>query len=137
MEAFESERENLKSRILELEIQVQSLSQALSEAQILVRPDSSLPNVKGTSDLPSPPEGSAASEMTPTARSMFEKINSQASAIVHLSHQIELSKGHLQQKEEELNKWKQRYNELKESLDNLKLELQSRPSVRLASPFTK
>ena len=136
VEAFAYERKFQQTRIAELEIQVRSLEKSVADAQNLVT--ESEKSRRNPHDLmPSPSlaveENAAESsrEMTPTARSMFGKINVQAEAIVNLTQQLEAAQVHSEEKDKEMELYKSRYNDLKEGFENMKLELESRPTARL------
>ena len=143
MEAFAYERKFQQTRIAELETQVRSLEKSLAEAQNLVVAESEKdrlgPHVPSHLAEESVAERSSAvvdssRDMTPTARSMFEKINVQAEAILKLTQQLEAAQVYSEEKDKEMELFKSRYNHLKEGLENMKLELESRPTAR--SGFT-
>jgi len=123
VDAFDSERRQLQSRIMELEIQLRSHSQALHDAQSHVL--TAVTNPESLQET-----NATQMEKTPTARSMFDKINLQAKAIDSLNHQLQVVESDNEEKEELLTNLKQKCSELMNKVENLVLELNSRPTIR-------
>ena len=141
VEAFSYERKIQQSRIAELETQVRSLERSVADAQNLVvksetRSSDQEDSWRAEGEKSAGERStltSSSNEMTPTARSMFEKINAQAESIVKLTQQLEAAQTDSAEKDKELERCRSRCSELKEGWENMKLEIESRPTARLGS----
>ena len=147
VEAFSYERKIQQSRIAELETQVRSLERSVADAQNLVVKSETRSSdqedswhAEGEKSAgerstlaSSSTTTSSSNELTPTARSMFEKINAQAESIVKLTQQLEAAQTDSAEKDKELERCRSRCSELKEGWENMKLEIESRPTARLGS----
>ena len=139
VEAFAYERKIQQSRIAELETQVRSLERSVVDAQNLVvksenrRLDQEEGSLHGAEESAGErsTQASNCNEMTPTARSMFEKINVQAEAILSLTKQLDAAQRESAEKDNEIELCRSRCSELKEGWENMKLEIESRPTARL------
>jgi chromosome segregation ATPase len=140
VEAFAYDRKIQQSRIAELETQVRSLERSVADAQNLVvksekhsldQKEGSLHAAEESAGERSPAIASTSNEMTPTARSMFEKINVQAEAILRLTQQLDAAQRDSAEKDKEIELCRSRCSELKEGWENMKLEIESRPTARL------
>lgn len=140
VEAFAYERKIQQSRIAELETQVRSLERSVADAQNLVvksenrsvdQEEGSLQHGAEKSAGERSSQASNNNEMTHTARSMFEKINVQSEAILRLTQQLDAAQRDSAEKDNEIELCRSRCSELKEGWENMKLEIESRPTARL------
>ena len=131
VEALEAQRDGLESRNAELDAQVTELSAALKEALNGKIPASTKPvDRKMISVHDDEDEALDALERTATAQAMYDKIKDQNRAIEKLAHRCEVFKQKELENEQVLVQMKARNDELREALENLRLEMENRPTPR-------
>lgn len=146
--AFETQRLELFSRNKELELQVQNLLHKLKDLQSdwdgkvlsIDHPSDFDADItrsmlsEDNSNQPSSSNGSSSinpsSVLTPTARQMYDKMLQQTDQLEYLTRQLEVSRALGSEKDEMLNAFRVRASELHEEIENLRLQLDSRPTVR-------
>lgn len=141
--AFETQRLELFSRNKELELQVQNLLHKLKDLQSDW--DGKVLSIDHPSDFDADITRSMVSEdynsngsspinpssvLTPTARQMYDKMLQQTEQLEYLTRQLEVSRALGSEKDEMLNAFRVRASELHEEIENLRLQLDSRPTVR-------
>ena len=144
IQALEAQRDGLEQRVGELEAQVHDLQGALRDQQNgdalfgqrgSARDGSSgssgsssySVSESGTEDFSSSEQATWSSE---TARSMYDKIKEQSRRIESLSKKCELFKSEAYEAVHAQQQLKSRCDELRDELENLRLELEGRPSAR-------
>jgi len=141
--AFETQRLELFSRNKELELQVQNLLHKLKDLQSDW--DGKVLSIDHPSDFDADITRSMVSEdynsngsssinpssvLTPTARQMYDKMLQQTEQLEYLTRQLEVSRALGSEKDEMLNAFRVRASELHEEIESLRLQLDSRPTVR-------
>jgi hypothetical protein len=132
LEALESQRDALERRNTELDSQVIELSSALKEA-LNNKGDSIKPVQKARVDATQDDDGSEdmdALERTATAQAMYDKIKEQSRTIDKLAHRCKAFEAKEQEAAALQTQMKIRNDELRESLENLRLEMETRPTPR-------
>jgi hypothetical protein len=137
IEALEAQRDGLEQRVAELEEQVHDLQGALRDQ---VNGDALFGAGAGRGKASAPPrppldeeqardatDGAFASE---TARNMYDKIKEQARKIEQLSKKAETYRSEAFEAIHAQEGMRARNDELREEIENLRLELETRPSAR-------
>lgn len=140
IQALEAQRDGLEQRNSELEAQLLDLQGALRDQQ---NGDESFGAGKGTKGgnavlAPTGSDSCSASESSSseptwaseTARSMYDKIKEQSRKIEQLNKKCELFKSETYEAVHVQQQLKSRCDELREEVENLRLELEARPSAR-------
>ena len=122
IEALEAQRAGLQSRIVELEEQVRSMSKSLKELGYRKPPASSI-NEESDTDIEN-------ADSNGQVKVFVAKIEHLKARQEELTSHYETLKGHYDDQVELNGKLQQEMHELRDENDNLKLELESRPTVR-------
>ncbi len=135
LDALEEQRTELFLRNKELELQVRDLVAALKDVQN--RPAAS--RVVGSSQSRNDDDSNQCDEsrssngdeeLTPVARQMYDKILQQQGAIEQLLRQGELAQVRQEQSDADVAHLRAKLGQLREESDNLRLEMEARPSVK-------
>ena len=122
MQAMENEKEKLRMQNKEQEKQILALTKSLKKAlnsQSTVSQDISLPK-------PPVPENVTESD---DVNMLSNKVQEQSHRIRQLVHQLEAEKSTTKKLNEDMKVLRQRASEMREEIHNLRLEIDSRPTV--------
>jgi len=135
VEALEAQRDGLEQRNAELDAQVSELSGALRDALNGRGSPGRAPPQRAPHESVSSVEGEEeqldALERTATAQAMYDKIREQNRQIDKLAHRCEAHKATDLQHADTVAQLKTRNDELREALENLRLEMIARPSPKV------
>jgi len=125
VEALQSQRDGLEKRNAELDSQVNELTTALRDAQNGIVKKTNKDTVSDSAS-----ENDDEDTRSETAQAMYDKIKEQSRKIDQLVHRIEIHKSSEQESGHVQNDLKKRNNEMREEIENLRLEMETRPSPR-------
>ena len=131
--ALENQRDNLEQRNAELDGQVADLSGALRDSENNSRNtsvDSIEQAAKGDTTNKENSLDVSLEERSESARAMYEKIQAQKRSIAQLEHRCEVFKASEVDHAVLVGQLRDRNEELRERVENLRLELETRPSPK-------
>lgn len=128
LQAMEIEQQQLTSQNEELEKQVSSLTKRLKKVLNENKSGTTKNKVKDVSVTPSIAPSSDES-LSSDARVLSDKVREQSQRIRQIQHQYEAEMAKVKTQNEDMNVMRKRAAEMREEIHNLRLEIESRPTM--------